>query len=803
MTQLIASEYPVFSERSRFPDTLVEGVGVIQKIEKVVKTALCDFQDAISRAFHSFYQQRAEIHNISRDHCRWCQTLKSARESILEDWNDVKRCYPHIPAISDPVLKAKALTEMLFLETLMPALIKRSEELEGHLKDPAKQESLQNMKVIIAELESLAVWDNVVLDFVLRADSREVKVEKLTAIEKKLEGKELHPLLIRFINYVGRSLRGTLYDPPYKEFKDGKEVALETAPLITEESFRTGSLIGVSYINISDVVEEVTKVESAVKAANSRLFAAVRNACEGRDALSEASLDAATLVLNHAYNALQTKPFSTHVHAGMYYEDAVRIHLSEVRLSFEQMKLQLEGSFGCKARTLNCLATYLHAPADQLHEKIDSLYKVCMLASKLPLLKDETIILEQTIAKEGNAFLKFTSQEKLFHKQIFERSLSWHESEDALSTYLMKGFLLNIFFREESFQDTEFEAAFFMLKMDPAYKRGFEEALKTSPILKALHDSYMSRYDREGSSPLLCRIKNALVMWHAPLPKGTRQDARAQDAMIRIYKLEELILALQEKTKLERARKRMLEQMVLSYKQINGKDFLCKQEQKTCLSELLHPSLLKELFNCYAPYIKGVRELVGDKLFSLNEVQGLTRLLLQRWKLDDLMKMGEKSSLQKLADKFSKKNEEEILSSLFTEFLTSEEARSTWRCQYDFGTLEILLYKYYKTKDDKKALKQARAVGYELWEQIVSSYMAFREILNEHESVAPDTKEHETAADLYTKAQSTFLSCNTSNKTFDGENHVCIAASLLLEMKEFLTNRRFSHSKELLTYDPL
>ncbi len=791
MTHLIAREHVLFLPRLRFPDDPVEGSGIVQKIEGVVTVALSEFRDAISRAFHCFYQKRAEIHHIKRDHTAWRHQLKEEHKRVVEAWKDSSRFYIYIPAISDTMQKAKALKGMLFLETIMPLLTKQSENLQKLLKDKELQDALQCIKVTVQEVDKLAIWDNVLLDFLLKADSAEVKLEKLDAIEKSVEEKKSDPryaLLVRFIDYARRSLKGMPYTQGYEGASD---VPLETAELITEEYFRTGALLAVSYRHISDVVEEVTKVERAVKAASCRLYDDIGMACGGREPKCEALLENATLVLNHANNLLQAKAFSTHVHAGMYYEDAVRTHLCEVGRGFEQFKQELAGEFGHTVRAMNRLVAYLTIPSDRIDERIFALYEVCVLGRLLSRPNDLNCVLEQTIAKEGNRLLAFTGHEKHFSKQIFERSLSWRESEDAFITYLMKGLLLNVFFKDESFQDTEFERTFFMLKTDAAYKRGFEEALKRHPTLRALHDIYLSSYERQADSLLLSRITKALVMWHSPVPKETLQEAFARDAQVRVFKLEELISSLAERTKIERARKRTLQDMVLSYKMIRGKDMECKEEQQTYLSALLHPSLLKELFNCYLPHITkdDVRGLVKDEQFSLKEVHGLTRLLLMRWKLDDLMKAGVKRG----------KNEEEILLTVFTEFLGSDEARSLWRCQYDFGTLEIMLDTFYTIKGDKKLFVKARGEGFEMWQQLVTLYKAFREIISRDNGLLRQTKEHEEAADLYVKAQSIFLSFYTSDKLPDGETHVTIANSLLLEMKQFLANSRFSFSKALMS----
>ena len=792
------------------------------KIDTAISFVQKEFRNAIAKAFHMVHQRCAQYKDIPNTHKVALADLQGVHDQMVIRLNTARLAYMSIPVISNTKLQRTYLSDMYFLETITGMFLQKSEALQALLGDPKRASDLEYFKKKVAALDALADWGNL-LDYLPFNKTRETKIAQLEALCNEVTGEcaadnyLLIPLL-RFMLYVAKQLQaqGVItifqkrlaitdleYPPnPQKNIRDLQQ-SLQTTSLLNEEKFRCNAVHveapAVGYRGIKPIMDDLELVEQSVKQAETALYERMRSACEKDSQVPAALLlrvQDHELVVNHWFNQLLQKPFFTETHAGWYYEDAVRIHARQVSECFKQFQGMLEGDFGLYCTSTKTLRAYLQsdlqAETVSRATKISLLYNAVSAASALqrPVSKEINAywVIEQTIAQKGADLVGFTDDEKKIPQRVFRRAVSWKEHAEALQTYLMVGFLQNTHFADQRSQNYEFEAAYYMLSSDPAYCTGFKACLAGSEVFTKLHAAYLSQNERGKSVEELKKMNGMLIRLHIDASQHASEEAVQHELFVRMNTLEQKLASLNfpQFTRVQRMRLGWLSDQVTALKE----RCTLMDTRESSLSQLLYDALRKNLFSTNSDIRMNsegdIKGLISLSTFTIDSVTGITRTLLLRWRL------------KKFVDEEKLSKEEPMLAALFIDYLTNADTKSFWRCQFDFGYLEIALRKYVECGKNKKAIVDARGDEKSLWGKMLNYYIEFRKIIDLQGGLVPESLYMEKATTLYVEAQALFLK-ELQDKIPEGENAVSISNALLIEMKQFITGERFVFAKEFLT----
>ncbi|MBS0635024.1 MAG: hypothetical protein JSR37_06145 [Verrucomicrobia bacterium] len=695
----------------------------VTAIETAVDLILGQFQDAIATAFHFFHQRRADLRNIRIEHIAAADALADVQKRVIAACRAAE------------VLYSQSFGPMLFLDTLKQITVEKSTALQDLLRSEKHWTDLKFFKEVVAELDSLSNWGNP-LDYV-SGYSHDQKVEKFKELHTKVTSNNenyLHKDLLNYTLYVAEQLKIPGYEKLAQLPTGGETFLKGKLLLLPAEKFRTGQTAAhVRYRDVTDVTNELERVELSLKEQELLLIGQMRQVCMGE--LNEVTCPVDHIpAINRCFNSLVQKSFSTHVHAGWYYENAVRIHAAEVSVTYERFQTIFRESL-----EQNLIAARALEKAD-----------VCSAVQAYPK--------HPVLNRQINSLLEYTEQEASLHTQIFSRLKRW---DDTVRSYLHKGLIRNIYHRHE----TEFAAMFSMLKYDPAYRDDFAACLKSDEELSALHDDYVAKTSPKKVSPLI-------LEFFEPLPAATPNEA----LLLRL-------LAIEQGHLKETHTNSWLEKKIEQEKQ---KPIFIQNETSP-----LGPLLMRGLFGTNPltqEYADGdiIAHIHGDG-FSLDSVTGIYRTMLLRWRFEkfmqttelDLQPISVKAITRGIGSLLSGVKKTSIGEKLLKEFFSSYTSDDAllWTIQYGLGYLELGLRRYLEASKDKE-LSAKRS---EQWQEVLVHYHDFRTTLEHHGELTAETTAR--AQRLYAKAHAVTDSPDPST------------AVLLQEMKEFLTGTRFSYTK--------
>ncbi len=820
------------------------------KIDSLVLQFRREFRDGVAKAFHLLHQRAAEGKQIEKVHNTTADVLSAAHKEVRDALTAMQGLpYAFIPVVSSPCTnKADCLAAMLDLEMVSSMLLKESEELQVFLRSKNHQQALQYFKEVVEQLDALSDWGNA-LDWMPGRPSKEEKGRKLHHIytevtENIAKAGYLYTPLLRYMLYVALSLdvqnvveglkdilgsKGLDYQPSPKDLRDLQQVLVEArvdgVELLPEEQFRAGRYISNivtnipgMYHDIRPIMDEMERIKRSIKQTELCLYQQIRNVANGAEVDLQPlgkRLEDDKILLNHLFNELLKKTFSTQVHAGWYYEDAVRHDLDRVTRCFTEVQAKLAGNFGLQCKAVKALHTYAQEEKSATDIRVAKLYDALLAASAIQITDEDGRIyrvIEQTVAKEGETLLAFTSEEKKVPTYVFQRNYNWNEHKALFISYLMKGFLWNMHFKDIFGQDYEFEAVFYMLKYDPVYKAGFEASLAESQLLRTLHDGYVAQHNRCDSLEIMKALNRLLIaMYEQDPPHADGEDLRLI-LFTRIFSLEKEVGALQFRTKSDECRISWLSRKVTQFKEHHKTTLALEKDVAGEFPTALYNALHRSYFS--TGITKKVTEaelsgLISNPGFAPNSLTGILKVLLYRWRLENFMQtldvdetdMSLSAAKREITNFFKKEKElsvsGQILETFFGDYTHNPDAARLWRFLYDFGYMELALREYGRHCHDKKFIKGVRQEEGSLWDTILDYYTDFRTIVDHYSGHIRGSKGYKRAEGLYTQAQTLFN--NTVKAAIPpGENPISIAKALLLEMKQFLDGSRFSYSKEFL-----
>lgn len=776
-----------------------------------------ELQSALAQAFHFLHQRRAEIGKIPAQHTAQAKALSSEHTRIKGIFDRVSELWCAISDMPKAEQKAYALQAMLLADELATIYFARSTELQKLLKDKTRAADLQKFKEMIQELDALSGYTGV-LYYLPGQTSNAAKLEKFIALCKQFTANPpkdnyLYNELCMYMLYVAKSLQApqdiqrsldvTLERPKSQKNIHELQGALKATTLLPEEEFRPQTTLkDLNYRDIADVVTPMSQVLQSVNVLERDIVDTLERAINGQtpsetalQALGVRAEDHGTL-LDHWFNKLLGKAFSTQVHAGWYFEAGIHERANEVKSLFLKFKEMLEGDFAKRASAVNTLVVYLRTENSPQDAKITRLFDATVAACALPETNTPFYrAIEQLVAKEGATLLQFTPDEQMIAKKVFTRTQQWDE---RLETYLMKGLLYNLHFKAAFEQDYEFEATLFMLKSDPFYQKAFTGYLERSEVFRRLHDAYMQQHERLQASQEMQTVLSLLTRLHRPRLEETSENADKHETAIRVYTLEHELEGLPVGD-----HKNWLFGVVQAFKEQNAAklDFT-----DAAHSDPLYKQLKISLFptpqNDVAAADKAIIELLSQKDFDIRSVEGIVKTMLYRWRIAKFLETDELSmeavslgSVARLGVNWVKGVQDihitqVLLDDFINEFLTLPKAQSFWRCQYDVGFLEILLRKYFKVINDQEFFIAKRGKGFALWHNIVAHYSDFRMHAPSPGRLVPNSRAHKIASKRYEAAKAMYDEAYKLETPPEGENHIQIAYTLLCEMREFLAGER-------------
>ncbi len=648
------------------------------------------------------------------------------------------------------------------------------------LQDPKRQQDLEYFKSRIAEIDALADWGNF-LDRLPGRPSAEEKAATLASIEQRVlkEASQNYLLqhLLRFIRYV-KGDDDLSYPHPQQDIRDILE-SLSHSKLLTDEKFRSdayGSRVG--YGDVTPITDELELVMQSAKKAEKDLYDLIRLACSEEvqvPAKLSRLIEDHELAVNHHYNALIKKVFSTQSHAAMYYEDAVRERSQDVVRTCTQVQEMLKGEFSQDCAVIRAVRAFLLAEKQPRDTRVSLLYDA-VLSVRGPTLP---AVVEQTIAMQGKNLLRFNDDEIRITKRVFMREQMWNQE---LQTYLMVGFLRNLHFADMYHQDYEFEATWYILKSDPQYQSGFEACIKRSTLFKALHDAYSK--GRESDMEAIKKINGILQRTYVVPPKDTPAEALHDELTIRLYTLENELLTLNEN-----GRSRWISDEVKRFREVNKRLLTFSKDEQTTVCQQFYT----ELYKTFSPLARAngereIKRLLSLPDFALGSITGFVRTMLLRWRLDTFLETHDVNfdnlTVRDVKNAFRSKKllstEEQLLAVVFTDYLNTPEGARFWPYLYDFGSMELATKNYRDFGTQTTRIIEARGDKGSTWDKVLDYYHDFRDVAHRLHIAASRRK----AEDLYMGA----YECEKNKPN-------PFAHALILEMKQFLDATRFTHSK--------
>lgn len=608
---------------------------------------------------------------------------------------------------------------------------------------------------------------------------------------------------------------------------------------------------GFSYPEILKQVNQLTSIAKALYKVQGELQETIRSTCQ-RDVDSlvlEAALNTHTATIQDLERligaeaqALQALPLSNQIHAGLYYVAGLLTQGKTISCTAEQFLQMAKGSFGLHAKALHQLIKYVESK-DALAEN-STVTSICNLyaavqaacAIKEPLNNNTRVytVIEQILAIAGSTLLKLSAEEsqiphKLLTRKMLPGTLRLGDASGTLQTYLMKGFLQHLHFSktDHGTSDPELEMALFILKSDPVYKTGFNELLSTNKELQALYSAYIKQSDMEAHAQTLETMSTLVEMLERTSPEGAADEVRKADVFVRYHKANQAMLAFKAKCQdqgpAQCARAKWLEDKVATFAATWAEDLDVEEDLKRYegkVSEFLHSHLCKSLCAVEpASRLAADREILATVLKGNDTLSGIVKVLMNRWTLERFVEYAKQGTAARAVSFFKSElfgysveektiteAEVEILTTLFTEYLTDPTQTALWRCQYDTGYMEMALKEFYlKTIEWESQFSKEDILletrGYaeiNTWQQVLYHYAAFRRLVDSNGCLIPNSDPYREALSCYEQAKECLepaqlkLDKGVNNNAI---GHRTTSKLLLDEMDEFLEQRRFTYSQ--------